>query len=515
MALFPGSSVGTSFSRKALIFAAALVTIILLLRQSGPALIPATPWNPHDSLPSSQRVAHDAAAAPGASDPLPLPEAYNAPPPSPEDWCERAYGLSYLREYRDNRRSQCQPRNSASAVECFNIGIGARGSESFCVANNVLLRPRSEAKPFAIDCEVHSVDSERSQGGVDMPGLWDMREHMGETGVAILLGKFFDIANTTMPLERRDRTAMSACARRKKSSDYTILIKRDHGRGTHPWHGIMELYSYFLTMDILQMAPREQSKRPFFSPDDIANAQVVILDDGKDGPFFDLWSVMARKPVIRLADLRDSSETLCLDNVVLPLPGAANPMWLGDWTQRNCTNAPLLDVFSRRIQSTYGVVPVSRATDTPLVLTYVVRHTHRRLHDAEAYLTHLRAKFPAVKIQGVDFAQYSLREQIEIVSGSDILVGVHGAALTWQMLMPRGSSLVELMPYDFHHRGFRNMAKLLGHRYFSIHGSEGSIDEKGWQHTEEIVFEESRFVGVVEAAIYSMYHRGLRIDDVN
>ena len=41
---------------------------------------------------------------------------------------------------------------------------------------------------------------------------------------------------------------------------------------------------------------------------------------------------------------------------------------------------------------------------------------------------------------------HSIKEQLEIIANTDILIGVHGAGLSWCIFMKNGSTLIEMYP---------------------------------------------------------------------
>jgi len=305
--------------------------------------------------------------------------------------------------------------------------------------------------------------------------------------------------------------AKQACAKKPKGKDFTLLFKRDGTSrlGSHAWHGLMEIFSMYLTFDILRSNPN-----PMFKDADIENTQIVFLDDFPDGMFIDLWKLFAKKPIIHIDEFKKqvANGDQCLDNLIIPLPGASNPLWQGDWHPRVCHHSALLDTFVHRLLQHYKISPAYRAPDTPAVVTFIDRPTRRRLHDQDNLLEALRKKFPSVIIQAVNFREMELAERIKICTETDVLVGVHGSGLTLSVFQPKGSSVVEIQPKGFNHKGFRNLANLMRQRYFRAHAE---LDEgSNWQKTEEVTMEEHRFTTLMEAAIQSVLHRGVLDSDV-
>ncbi|MCJ1478537.1 hypothetical protein MMC13_007217 [Lambiella insularis] len=160
--------------------------------------------------------------------------------------------------------------------------------------------------------------------------------------------------------------------------------------------------------------------------------------------------------------------------------------------------------------------PSTHRAREPLVLTFIDRKEKRRLIDKNLYIEKLRLKYPAIDIQMIDFADLPFKEQLKVAYRSDILVGVHGAGLTHSLFQQSGSAIVEIIPHTLAHKGFRNLAKLLGHHYFSSHADERSTTtaKDAWQ-TDDVYLEEARFMELLEVAVKCMYNRGLLNSDVS
>ncbi|KAF2842991.1 glycosyltransferase family 61 protein [Patellaria atrata CBS 101060] len=420
-----------------------------------------------------------------------------------DEWCENAYGLSYLRNGASSRKEYCE-EGSSSGLTCFHNQICPECDDNFCVARNVAFDVNAE-KHFSLDCKLKDWGDK-----IDAPtNIINFRKYMFETGPKETFRSF--IKNITHPAQGQLEAAKKSCASHQRKKEYTILFKRDgtNEKGSHPWHGLMELFSLYLTIDILR-----SGSNPEFGEVDFDNTQVVLLDPFPDGLFYSLWGMFAKKPIIHLSEFTKqiASGEKCLDNVILPLPGAANPMWKGDWRPKPCTHSALLDTWVNRLTDHYNVSTTTRAPDAPVTVTFIDRPKRRRLHDQDALLESLRRRFPTVEIRALNMRDMDMRQRIQVAAETDVLVGVHGSGLTFSMFQPKGSSVVEIQPEGFKHFGFRNLANLRQQRYFRAHAS---LDRgMNWQKTVEVTLEERRFELLMESAVQSVLHRGVVHSDV-
>ena len=429
-------------------------------------------------------------------DPL-LPPAYSRKSAqSPE--CARRLGSSFIKNAVNTSTNYCTD-DSSSQLNCFRTHTSVKTTDIFCIGTPATF-DAGESK-FQLGCEPASLTKQQKAAGA--PKLSNFPSSWYETGPKTILSRHVKLDPT--------QTIQSTTDSLPKN--YTILVRREAPIDNLFHHG-MQILSVFLTLDILQLALSPTTNTPFYSPSDIDNTRVVIFDDHPEGPFYDQWHAFAKRPVTRIKDLSAASITEP-ENIIIPLAGTASGFWQHDWDATPCTESAILQVFSQRMLAFYGVEEDPGPPDRPLVLTFIARTEKRSLIDKEDYIRDLQAAYPDVEINLVNFASLSFAEQLQTVRRTDVLAGVHGAGLTHAIFLPSASAVVEIMPYGFNHKGFRNLAKELGHGYYTSHAKEDKErKDKGWQF-DDVVIERERFMELMGAAIKSMYHRGLRDDDVN
>ncbi|PGH10410.1 hypothetical protein GX51_00169 [Blastomyces parvus] len=415
-------------------------------------------------------------------------------------FCTERFDLQYLNNLAKTQTSYCDA-NSKSSITCFHSNIDPGGrTDSFCISG-----PASfdhSQKKFILDCSLRSLSDEESSQGV--PKFENFPAYWYGTGPQ-------QIFNNFVRLDRKEKPSHKLSHGRR---NFSILIKREDSH-YNVFHSLMEIIGLTLTLDTMRMARNRATGLPFFMPEDIANTQVIILDDLLDGPYFDLWKLFSKQPTIRLKDLSASAQ-VNLDNIIVPLPGGGSPFWQSHWEPLQCEQSELLQTFVKRVLNFYNIRDDGRPGDSPLVLTFIDRREKRRLINQERHIERLKAKFPAVEVNVVDLAALSFSEQIKLIHRTDILAGVHGAGLTHGMFLPPHSTIAEILPPKLKHKGFRNLAKKMGHNYFSSHGAEHKTNDSknDWQF-DDIFIEEDRFMNLLEIAVKSMYNRGLRDQDVN
>ncbi|RYP31567.1 hypothetical protein DL767_005676 [Monosporascus sp. MG133] len=455
-------------------------------------------------------------------------------------------------------------------------------TDSFCFAQGAALNV--ENGKFQLDCKLRQFSKQEEKDGLlpfdRLPRYWY------ETGPSNVFALAIDVQKSKRHPDGREkdteeekRREASESFQQETNSTVTppkklLLLKREGE--TNPWHSLMEVFSTYMSFDILRMPGSSPGDNiPLFrDPGDSDDTQVVILDDRDDGPYFDLWTLFARRKPLRLGELLgDPSTANNLKDVdlIIPLAGSSNPFWKDDEQTRQCNNAPMLKVFSRRVLDFYGIQdPPIRKNDKPIVVTFVNRRETRRLQNQRFLLAELQRRNPRINVRMVDFAAIPFSEQLRVARETDVLVGTHGAGLTQSLFMRRGAgAVVEIQPEGLDYNGFRNVAGMLSLGYYRVHAStippeewrEGEEEEEGTQskgeanlsrstgnrkdrrtfrqnnddnessedtatagssigkrdewHWRDIDIEESRFFDVVEAAIRFMYTKGPWSYDLN
>jgi hypothetical protein len=228
----------------------------------------------------------------------------------------------------------------------------------------------------------------------------------------------------------------------------TLFVSRD-GTG-NVFHGMADLVNAFL---MRSMCPYEQ---------------IVFLDDHDDGPLAPLWPLLAPRPVLRLAQL---SGPVIVRAAAFSPPGGCCFLWK-NWERvpPECVaESPLLKAFRQFILDGLAIPPARHGRP---VITLIRRRyrggaptADRRISNEDALVSALGA-LGGVDVQAVDFAEMPYVEQVQRVSETDVLIGMHGAGLTNLLWLPPGAGVIELMPSP---EGvpltYANMAMWLGRRY--------------------------------------------------
>jgi protein O-GlcNAc transferase len=396
--------------------------------------------------------------------------------------CASQYDTGYIHNFVRSQTSYCDNASTAS-LTCFSSEAHNQRLDTFCVGGPADMSISEGSVTLPCKLRELSWDDHAKHS----PKLADFTEYWYETGPKAVFDNFIHLDPREDDVSPGPRTV----------DNVLFLVKREE-TVNNLWHTLMQVMSLTLSLDVLRLTVDPGTGRPFLDDRDLRNSRVVILDQWEEGPFFELWSMFAALAPSRLGD----NITLTSSKMIIPLPGGSNPMWEGDWVDIPCNESSLLRVFSERVLNYYNI-PVQRPKRKQLTLTLIDRRSSRRLRDLEKYPPVLRQRFPDVKIELVDFAGLSLPAQIRLVRSTDLLVGVHGAGLTHALFLPKESVVVEILPPRVDYKGFANVAKLLGHHYYSRHGNDSKdpSDDSGNWYVDEVSIDEDDFLELVAEAI--------------
>ena len=114
----------------------------------------------------------------------------------------------------------------------------------------------------------------------------------------------------------------------------------------------------------------------------------------------------------------------------------------------------ILEIFgmqARHSESIKRITFISRDNyDRRVAMLPVARRigNERELHLA------LQKHYPDVRIDLVKMEEHPIEEQIDIVNNTDLLLGMHGAAMGYALLLPSNAAVLELFPFNFRRGGF-------------------------------------------------------------
>ena len=225
------------------------------------------------------------------------------------EFCRTRFSHDYLQTLAKSALEYCTP-DSASRLFCFHISTVAERQDNFCLGQGV--EYDSTSKKFSMACEP------RADLPDGAPPFGMLGSYWYDTGPQTIFDLFVEVRPGVV-------------AQHRPRHSFTILVKRE-GSG-NLWHSLTEIFSLTLTLDVLAMWTDDQNGMGLFTNAE-EKTRVVVLDSAEDGPYIDLWTLLAKKPLERIDSISSDTE---LGDIIIPLAGESNPFWQGDWEPNACT----------------------------------------------------------------------------------------------------------------------------------------------------------------------------------
>ncbi|EER16443.1 conserved hypothetical protein [Perkinsus marinus ATCC 50983] len=230
----------------------------------------------------------------------------------------------------------------------------------------------------------------------------------------------------------------------------TVMVFRTRETlGRNPWHSHEEILTLFITMAALELDPGD----------------VTILinrpkpDLRKIFPLLGIYeAVLAPGRTVYADELAKEGGTVCFEKVIFPVP--PEQAFHTKLPLKGCGRSSILMAYRDHLMKVYNVTPRPALAVQRVRITVISRGMgfNRRAINEGVMVESL--KRPGREVRLVKFGELELQKQLETAANTDILLGVHGAALWWLIMLPDCGQILELGTGADGH--YRNLAAYRG-----------------------------------------------------
>jgi hypothetical protein len=293
----------------------------------------------------------------------------------------------------------------------------------------------------------------------------------------------------------------------------TLLVTRERGEHANFFHSSTDWLNAFIALHVAGVIDGRELD-PVLMRRRMKDVQVLMLDSQR-GPFdehvyrdvFSPHHEVLRVSQLKLMGKREANSTLPLSHsgvwrirrAIFVPPGYTSFFFAGTASPSHCLfESKLMHGFRRFMLGAFNIQiedpreeEYYKEQTRPLRVSLISRRPYNRFveHsfvgrqiDNEPELISVLSSVPDVNLTRHDFAQTSFREQLEIMSETDILIGMHGAALTGVTYLPDHAAVIELWPNIGIWRVFEHITHWSGLAYFRWENTDPAKwrkDDKG------------------------------------
>lgn len=124
----------------------------------------------------------------------------------------------------------------------------------------------------------------------------------------------------------------------------------------------------------------------------------------------------------------------------------------------NFHNEPLFNDFKNTILNNFDIEYKKNSTKN---ISFILRKGTREITNIDF----VKDKLQSYNINYIYLENHNVKEQLEIIANTDILIGVHGAGLSWCIFMKYGSTLIEMYPGNSNTDNYIRWCKIANIKY--------------------------------------------------
>lgn len=223
-----------------------------------------------------------------------------------------------------------------------------------------------------------------------------------------------------------------------KNRQFTIAVTRYEY--VNLYHTMTDWYNAYLMMRFFNKTETE--------------TDILFIDSHPSGSLDLTWKTLFNS-YTRVRHLSSNKDKIVLySEMVWNILGYHSPMY----TTSTEKSLPLSEEFRTFFLNRHGIRDQYQLNCESIKILFIWRKDYiahprnptglvaRKIANGEDIIAHFQTKYPNYNVTGVQLDAMSMADQLQIVSQTDILVGMHGAGLTMSMFIPKHGCLIELYP---------------------------------------------------------------------
>lgn len=201
------------------------------------------------------------------------------------------------------------------------------------------------------------------------------------------------------------------------------------------YHTMTDWYNAYLMVKFFHESPSE--------------TDILLIDGHPRGALDDTWDTLFNT----VTRVRTLSRPVLYRDLIWTMQGYNSPL-----NQHTLDSVPLTEQFRSFFLEAHGVTSRRSVNCTQPQVTFIWRrdylahprnpsgHVVRKIANERELVRTVRRAFPKLLVRGIQIDKFQMHEQIRFIGSTDVLIGMHGAALTYALLMPKDAGLVEFYP---------------------------------------------------------------------
>lgn len=273
----------------------------------------------------------------------------------------------------------------------------------------------------------------------------------------------FSIGSGAQTFEIGQKKKQEGTKFEKLSQSHKLVIAVQRYEYANLYHTMTDWYNVFLVATLLNV-----------STDDV---HILLIGNNIHGPLDPIWQTLF-DAIFYTGEIQSS---VVIPKLAWNILGYESPM-----NYRSRQSLPFVEQFKEFFLRRHGIVSTKQLNCKKLSIVFLLRRdyvTHagnkqgkvsRKIKNEDELLNIMKKDFPTADVKGLQFDQYSFKEQLDFAANADLFISMHGAGLAHVLFLPSHAGVLELFPLY--------KLKVFGVMYFQAMARWRKLKYESWQN---------------------------------